>query len=248
MPTGEAADIYLGGWAATVLLAAALQLWARRRLIASTRALERRAREKEVILRDLHDGIGSAMTNIRLLAEIGKRSDEKARKAVVTIASLSGEAIAELRAILQTVSESEATWQVLAAELHRYGGQLLDAHGIGFEMTAAVDDRAPPSGMVCLSLLRFYREALTNVVKHSAASRVQVDFAVSPRTVKLSIADDGAGAAIASAEPGTGFGIANMRARAVELGGTSELERSRGTRASIDVPLPGQSPIAEAKR
>ncbi|MFT3713316.1 MAG: histidine kinase [Archangium sp.] len=210
----------------------------RERALNSERALNQRAMEKEAMLRDLHDGIGSVTTNIRMLAELGQRDEKRAVQSLATIAELSSEGISELRTFIQSLDENQVDWPSLSAELRRFGGQLIESQGMQFQLDAELAPSAPPpSGAVTLALLRIFREALTNVVKHAGAKEVRVRLQVNAKDLTLEVRDDGEAASSSGGGLDTGRGLRNMRARAEELGGQFRFERSQGGRVSIELPL-----------
>ncbi|KAF0221779.1 MAG: hamp domain/gaf domain/hd domain [Geobacteraceae bacterium] len=197
--------------------------------------------EKEKLIRDLHDGIGGLAANVSILAEVGRRADSRADmdSCLATIADLSREAVAEIRAFMNTVEEGTLTWQALAGELRHFGSTLLAPHGINCHCSADIAGRQPSPGLFFYqSVCRIAREALTNVVKHAAAGNVAIGLSVRRRRLSLTIADDGRG--VSGAEP-PGRGLANMRKRAEELGGSYTIIVAGGTTISIDIPLPGKS-------
>jgi len=205
--------------------------------VISERALTVRAQEKEAMLRDLHDGIGSVTTNIRMLAELGKRDEKRAVESLATIAELSSEGISELRTFIQSLDENQVDWPLLSAELRRFGGQLIESQGMQFQLDAELSENAPPpTGAVTLALLRIFREALTNIVKHARAKEVRARLTIAPTRLTLSVRDDGSGGGV-SEGLNTGRGLRNMRARAEELGGQFAFERAEGTTVSIELPL-----------
>lgn len=211
---------------------------AHERALSSERALNQRAIEKEALLRDLHDGIGTTTTNIRILAELGQRDEQRARASLATIAELSSEGIAELRTFIRSLDEDAVDWPSLSSELRRFGGQLIESHGMQFQLEAELADGAPqPSGAVTLALLRIFREALTNVVKHAGATAVRARLVVGAKRLTLEVSDDGEGASASTVGLDTGRGLHNMRARAEELGGHFQFERSQGARVAVDLPL-----------
>ena len=82
------------------------------------------------------------------------------------------------------------------------------------------------------------REALTNAAKHASAKRVEVVVQIDSGDVVLVVTDDGIG--VADEGPGRRSGVANIAARAQDLGGTCRLERvssAGGTRLTWSVPL-----------
>lgn len=243
-PQSRGAGAPLGFLSLTVALAVLVQRsWneARQKARASEVELLSRAKEKEAMLRDLHDGIGSVTTNIRLLAELGKRDAARGQRALTTIAELSAEGLAELRAFTQTLDDAQVTWPVLIAELRRFGGQLIEAHDKVFVLEAEVDEVAPsPGGVVTLALLRVFREALTNIVKHAQATRVDVKLSVTKQHVELVLRDDGAGGG-AGGGIDSGRGVKNMRARAEELGGSLELSNAPARQLTLTLPVTSSS-------
>jgi signal transduction histidine kinase len=91
-----------------------------------------------------------------------------------------------------------------------------------------------------LQLLHIVREALSNVARHSKATRVEIGLRADDREVSLAIADNGRGFAL-DAFRGPGHqGLANMRARATAMGGRLEVESgpAAGTRIIVVVPRP----------
>jgi signal transduction histidine kinase len=106
-----------------------------------------------------------------------------------------------------------------------------------------VDLRCPPtlevrSAAVEVAAYRIVTEALTNVVRHSGATRCRVALQVRAGWLLVEVADDGVG-------PGggaDGVGTASMRERAAELGGTLEVGpgATGGTTVSARIPIGGE--------
>jgi signal transduction histidine kinase len=91
-----------------------------------------------------------------------------------------------------------------------------------------------------ITLFRIVQEALTNVVKHAAATEVEVAFDRSDSEVVLTIHDDGVGASPAALVRPRSHGIAGMRHRIRALGGQLDISPGpggRGTRVRVVVPL-----------
>ncbi|MBL8952966.1 MAG: hypothetical protein JNK82_19470 [Myxococcaceae bacterium] len=197
--------------------------------------LARAKLEREALLRDLHDGIGGVTTNIRLLAELGRRGGGDAAQALESIAQLSGEGMAELRAFMETLDQNAMTWSTLVGELRRYGRQVIESRGQRFAMRDRVEAGGAPSGLFCLGVLRIFREALTNVVKHAGESAVEVEVEVTASGFVLGVHNDGRGASAESA--GGGRGLGNMEARARELGGELQVTLENGAHVRLTVPL-----------
>ncbi|WP_185107631.1 GAF domain-containing protein [Nonomuraea rubra] len=103
----------------------------------------------------------------------------------------------------------------------------------GLRMEGQIDTLVPEQ--VAEHLLAVLREALSNVVRHSHATRAEVSIAVADRRLNLTVSDNGVGLG----EGGRRSGLRNIEERAGRLGGTAELESQEGggTRLNWHVPL-----------
>ncbi|MFO1271399.1 MAG: ATP-binding protein [Rubrivivax sp.] len=222
---------------------------ARRTLDAQSAERSARQREKEAMLQDLHDGLGGLATNIRMLAAVGQRAPAHAvPQTLGTIAELADESLSEIRSFMYSLDESEADWSALAADLRAFGRKLVEPHGPAFAFEAAIAPEAPPpDSLLRLNLARICKEALHNAVKHAQASRIGVDLVVRPDGLQLRVHDDGVGLPPAlreaGAAPGRSRGLANLRRRAEQLGGTLRFEPGPGTTLHLELPLPVKSPV-----
>jgi PAS domain S-box-containing protein len=208
---------------------------------------KRHQQEKEKILMDIHDGIGGITTNISLLAEVAQKaqSPEDVNRALSTISSLSREGLGEIRSLMHSLDSKDLSWHTLIAELRNQGMSTLKAHKISFEMTSEIDnDSGEPGSILYLNLFRIYREALTNIVKHSQATGVVVSLQVGQGRLTLTVKDNGSGKHH-SVTLVRGRGLANMKTRATEIGGTVTVSNDEGTCVCVAVPLAKKSP-AEA--
>ena len=224
-----------GGLAAVALGGVGFLVWRGRAL---------RARELEVlrqqISRDLHDEVGSNLCSIRLMAELSSGGAQGRQPE---------EVLAEIRHLAEAGTESlrDMVW------LLKEGGQpkigvLLEkmravASGLLLNMSWSFGaGDAPAEAVAPLSFHRdvlfILREALHNVVKHSAAHSVAIEFGWSGGQAVLSVADSGRGFDPEKTAPGDG--IENMRHRAGQLHGTLLLESrlNGGTLLVLKVPTP----------
>jgi signal transduction histidine kinase len=198
---------------------------------------EKHSKEKEKIFRDLHDGIGNITTSISLLSEVAQKETSVAeiKKSLATISDLSQEGMVEIRNIMHSFDATQKTWETMAAELRRQGRTMIEPHGILFDIKTSLDaDHHEPDSFLWLNLFRIYKEALTNVMKHSKAKTVHVDLTVTREGLLLSICDDGIGI---RTEKNLGRGIANMKTRAREIGGNVAITSGKGTMVSLELPL-----------
>lgn len=203
-----------------------------------TEDMQRYQAEKEKILKDMHDGIGGITTNIRLLSELAqsKQSVLEIKETLNTISELSKEGLSEIRSFIYSLDAKEANWQALTAEMRSFGRSMIEPHGISFNMNSSVEELAEqPTSLVYLNIFRAYKEALTNIMKHSKAKAVEVSLSVNARSIMLSIKDDGIG--LKEENRLKGRGITNMIMRARELGGQLTISSDKGTSITLVVPM-----------
>ena len=206
------------------------------------RELQSQMRQQQQLIRDLHDGIGGLTANVGLLAEIGRREAAEGKGATHfgRIAELASEGGAEIRSLMSSLETRDLQWPDFIVECRRYGDMMLTAHGITFNLTVAGDVNVPGPGLFPgLSLLRVFKESLTNVVKHAGATRVDTVMQFSESLLRMSVRDDGKGVGESAS---SGRGLANMGARVRELGGTMTVSGDQGTELAFEVPLPIESP------
>ena len=117
---------------------------------------------------------------------------------------------------------------------------MVEPHKIKFTIETAIEDiQEQPGSLVWVNMFKIYKEALTNVIKHSKASSASVAFRVGRDGVFLAIEDNGVG--VQGGRIG-GRGLSNMKTRAGDIGGTVTVLAEQGTRVSFELPLPLKYP------
>jgi signal transduction histidine kinase len=187
------------------------------------------AGERQRIMQDLHDGLGSQL--FVALSHVERGAIDTAG-----VGRLLRDCIADMRLTFEViVPDADGPHAVLGSFRFRWDSLLREA-GIAAAWTIEVAPDAvalPPA--VAQQILRVAQEALTNVLKHAGASQVQVVLDQQVTAFEMSVTDNGRGGA--DATPG-GRGVANMRRRAAALGGTLQLESRPGhTCVALRVPL-----------
>ena len=199
--------------------------------------------ERRRIARELHDDMAQRLVAIQfsLLALGNARRPHEAEALSRSIA----ESVAAIRVQMQTLD------QVVPPEL--LGAGLRAALAVFFDGFArstglTVRFRAPdaPLGLTPAAEVALYRvaqEALANVARHARARHADVDLVVQANRLILTINDDGIGICPVLAAGKTvrnrGVGLASMRERVAQLGGTLAIARTtRGTMVSAELPRP----------
>jgi len=220
--------------------------WAVRNL--SARLLRVQDEERRRIARELHDSLG------QLLASVKMNLDQLARMKPGTSADYTRELIATSAELIQ---ESVAETRTLSYLLHP---PLLDEFGFGSATKWYIEGFSARSKIkvkididrefgrlpdeVELALFRLLQESLTNIHRHSGSQTAEVHARKSSEKVELSIVDHGQGMSpktlekFQTTQAGLGVGLAGMRERVHQLGGTMRMSSdSRGTIVAVVIPL-----------
>lgn len=207
--------------------------------------------ERERLMREIHDGIGS---NLVTALAVAKRQDREGPAVSVLKRS-----ITDLKIAIDSLEPSNGDVSlVLAGFRQRAQADLNDA---GIDLHWKVDALPPLTWLDApntLHVLRIFQEMVSNIIKHANASRVDVTCRNEKRGsrdgILVSFADDGTG--LAGFAPTTAKGLANMNARAQALNALLDVSSQpgvQGTMASLWLPYdrtPGSSttPRTEASR
>jgi signal transduction histidine kinase len=195
-------------------------------------------RERERISRDLHDTVGHTMSVISLQAGVAAEAVDAgnavAVQAIERIRMASAQTLRDLRSmvrILRTPGGQDGRLEVLS--LTAVPDLADTARGVGLEVTTRVDvavDELSPQ--VDAAAYRIVQEALTNVVKHAQARRVDVTAQVRDGVLDVRVVDDGQGAT----GNGDGHGLAGMAERVRLLGGTLQTRSRDGFAVEARIP------------
>jgi two-component system sensor histidine kinase DesK len=198
--------------------------------------------ERERIARDLHDVLGHTLSVIVLKAELAGRllthpTNADPLRAAAEIADVERTARTALAEVREAIGGYRS--QGLAAEIEA-AQRVLDAANVRLIVDTGPDsDSATSAGLTAAEetvLALSLREAVTNIVRHAQATTCKLRF-ITPDGIhhgrrRLVIEDNGHHTATRE-----GNGLRGMRERVESLGGHLSLERERGTRILIDLPL-----------
>ena len=211
------------------------------------------AQERHRLGRDLHDSVSSALFALHTRTQVVDRALAAGDLGLLAAAAadmqaLSGQAIAELRAMVSTMRDDapEAASaqdggpdRDLAAALERLAATSRSRDGLEVHLCVARPLPAVPSE-TAEHLLRIAAEAVHNCSKHAGTEAVDVELAVRGSELVLTVADDGRGFDPATV-PADRHGQRTMRERAVLCGGWLHVDTApgRGARVVARLPLPG---------
>ena len=200
------------------------------------------ALERARIARDLHDDLGSSLTEISMLATAGpglKLPAAEAAERMETIAGKSRTLVNALDEIVWAVDPERDTLASVARYLASYAEEYLA--GLKIACRVQIPNSSPDqvvSGQVRHHLFLAVKEALNNAIRHGGATEIGFRVRVSADRLLISITDNGSG--FDTAGRSNGHGLLNLQKRLEHLHGRCELESTpgAGTTVSLQLPLP----------
>jgi signal transduction histidine kinase len=192
-----------------------------------------RAAERARIAREVHDAISQHLFGLRMIAAGMSRADPGNQQARA-IERISAQAQHDMQALLAELRPASLDGAGLAPALREICAAY---HRLGVTVDASLDDVTVPAP-VEHALLRITQEACTNAVRHGSARQVMVSMSRQDGQVELAVRDTGTG--FDPAAPHAGSGLAHIRARVGELGGTVAIDSApgRGAVLTVRVPVP----------
>ncbi len=191
-----------------------------------------RAAERARIAREVHDAISQHLFGLRMIAAGMRRADPGNQQARA-IERISEEALRDMQALLTELRPASLDGAGLAPALQEICAAYHDR--LGVTVDASLDDVTVPAP-VEHALLRITQEACANAVRHGNARRLAVSMTRQDGHVELAVRDTGAG--FDPAAPHAGSGLAHIRDRVTELGGTVDIDSAPGHGAALTVRVP----------
>ncbi|MDQ7828476.1 MAG: GAF domain-containing sensor histidine kinase [Armatimonadota bacterium] len=214
------------------------------------RLLTAQEEERRRIARELHDEAGQALTALILNLEMaGREAAEPDATRLRRLKGIAEQTLGELRRLIYDLRPTVLDDLGLGAAVRWYVREVVEPSGLAVTLDLqGVDRRLPPPAET--ALFRILQEALNNVLKHAAATRVSVALHVGQDAVRLTVSDDGRGFEVGRppARPGGGLGLLGMRERAELLGGQMHVRSAPGQGTTIEVVLPPDSAPEPGRR
>src|SRR5499427_5774328 len=195
---------------------------------------EARVAERARIAREIHDAISQHLFALRMIAAGMRRADPGNQQARA-IERISEEALRDMQMLLTELRPASLDGAGLAPALQEICAAYHDR--LGVTVDASLDDVTVPAP-VEHALLRITQEACANAVRHGNARRLAVSMTRQDGHVELAVRDTGTG--FDPAVPHAGSGLAHIRDRVAELGGTVDIDSApgRGAVLTVRVPVP----------
>ena len=203
-------------------------------------------RERSRIARELHAGAGEPLAGIKLnlemLDDCSAVLPQAGREALARLQNLAEQALAQVRAFSHNLHPPD--WQGLTtgAALH----QLIQSSGLPDRLEVKVDIQTlpvEPSQAVKIAIYRCAQECISNVARHSSATRFALSLKPLPSAangpmVELRVEDNGTGFPPVSSVKNKGIGLMAIREHAAALGGRCDiLSQPDGVRIRVQLPV-----------
>jgi signal transduction histidine kinase len=200
-------------------------------------------RERTRIAKDIHDHLGANLTRISLLSQSAQSELENPAQAVAQLNRIydtSRELTRAMDEIVWAVNPQHDTLDSLASYLGNFAQDYLVSLNIRCRLDLPL--HLPPwpiTAEVRHNVFLAFKEALHNVVKHSAATEVTIGLVTTAEGFILTIRDNGKGfePAHLAARPGRGNGLKNMRQRLEKNGGHCAIQSAPAAGTAVEFTL-----------
>ena len=232
--------VWRRAWFQGILVAVALAgtVWVQRLRAARLVAIER---VRTRIATDLHDDIGSSLSQIAILSEVAhqRAAGDKSGEPIERIGALSRELLDSISDIVWAIQPHKDHLSDLKQRMRRFAADVLSARNVEIHWTvndSGHDIELNPELRRQVYLI--FKESINNIARHSRATEARIDLRVVERQLALDIHDNGCG--FERWDRDDGNGLESMKLRAGALGGELQVrsDSGQGTSVRLRAPLP----------
>jgi len=189
--------------------------------------------ERNRISTDIHDDLGSGLTQIAILSQIAK-TDAKISSETYTViekvSNIADEMVDKISEIIWAINPSNDSLKNLIAYVHEFARNYFEESSV--ELHVNIPEQIPDitiSSSFRRHVFLIVKETLQNVLKHAGAKKVDITIRIDSSQLIINVYDDGKGINTILLENATGQGIKNLRQRAGLLGAELEIKSLNGT-------------------
>ncbi len=182
---------------------------------------------------DLHDDVGSTLSSISVYAELGMQGDEKTRLSLLgKISDVSQRMMSAMNDIVWAIHSKNDSLGGLADKMRQFASERLAGEKLSIHLeNEKLLDNLHLTMQARRNILLMFKEAVNNALKHGKANNITCTVKSINKGLSIVIVDDGIG--FSAGQANLGNGMASMRKRAAELGGSLEVDSSRGKGTKI---------------
>lgn len=188
---------------------------------------------------DLHDDIGSTLSNISFLTEIAKtRISTKPEDLPLILDKIledSKEMVQTMRGMIWTINPTNDTATDFFRKVESLMNEMVSPYEIKLNFDCKIDENQRLMLEVQRNLFLVFKEATHNVIKYAQANQIKVTIRKEANWLMIQLKDDGIGFDLNEEQDGNG--LRNMKNRIEQLGGSFEIKCEDGIRIRIAVPI-----------
>lgn len=198
-----------------------------------------RENERIAISRELHDDLGQALTAVKIDLGIIKQKisgNEEVVSKINKLSALVGDTIKTVQRLTSELRPDIIDDLGLEAAIEWYANEF--AQRTGIEIVLTIDQGITILPGESLTIFRITQESLTNIARHSKATKVDIELCQDTYFTNLRISDNGIGITEEQRNSKHAFGLISMKERAASLGGTFEISSKKGAGTTIEIFIP----------
>ncbi len=208
----------------------------------TSRMISSREEERIILARDIHDDLGQILTGLKidvslLIAQMtASRHDSSAIDKLLSISSSIDAAFGSIRRIVTNLRPMELDKLGLLQAIRSYLENFQQRSGISCELCSNTNNIKLDSNSE-IALFRIFQESLTNVMRHSNASKIFVIIEEDNICLRLSVRDNGDGISDSELSETGSFGIMGMKERALMIGADISIKGEKGVGTQVTVSI-----------
>jgi two-component system sensor histidine kinase UhpB len=206
----------------------------------AARIISAQEAERVRVSRELHDDTGQALTLILVRLQLieNQTRDPDVRRELAELRTLVVDTLDGVRRLAVHLGPSIIEDLGLRSGLEWLADRVRQDAGLRVELSVDCDDNVPNT--IATAIFRVAQEALTNVVRHSHATRADVVLECHEAVLELLVSDNGVGFDVADARsrPAASVGLFGMAERVALIGGKIEIHSRKGAGSRVEVRVP----------
>ena len=176
---------------------------------------------------DLHDDVGSILTGLSMQAEILEHQTKgNYKKNISRISYLSRDAMLRMRDAVWAMDSRKNNWKSLIDRMNEFAAETLELKNIAYQIKYKEEQiHKTLTNLTRQNLYLIYKESITNILKHSNATKVKISIFKDNGSVKMKIKDNGS---ITKQITSAGLGLTNIKMRAKKINAEVIIKQQKG--------------------
>lgn len=201
-----------------------------------------REKERSRIAREIHDELGQTLTVLKMdihwLARRFPENNVVIQEKIKTMTTHVDNTVHQVQKLCSELRPGVLDDLGLSAAIEWQANEFRDRMGITFDLTSEPED-ITLEGTLSTAIFRIFQETLTNIARHSGATRVEIALTDNDDGVTLTVRDNGTGITEEQILSSKSLGLIGMRERVNSLTGTFSINgtENKGTVITINIPV-----------